>query len=158
MHSSAQKVFQAAVNLGLDIQVREFDQTTRTAADAAAAIGCKVGQIVKSLVFTVGRDPVMVLVSGDNQMDDRKLAALHQVGRKRVRRANAELVKSTTGFSIGGVPPFGHQETLPIFIDQDLLNFDIVWAAAGTPYAVFAIAPKELAKATNGRVVNIRQD
>jgi Cys-tRNA(Pro) deacylase len=158
MHPSAQKVSQAAAELGLNIQILEFDQTTRTAADAAAAIGCQVGQIVKSLLFTVGRDPILALVSGNNQLDDRKLAAFHQVGRKQVRRANADMVKQITGFSIGGVPPFGHQETLPIFVDQDLLDFELVWAAAGTPYAVFAIAPAELVKATGGQVMDIRQD
>lgn len=158
MHPSAQKVSQAAAKLGLDIHILEFEQTTRTAADAAAAIGCHVGQIVKSLLFTARGQPVVVLVSGDNQMDDRKLAALYQVGRKRIRRANAELVKNVTGFSIGGVPPFGHQEALPIFIDQDLLDFDTVWAAAGTPNAVFAIAPEQLVQATGAQVVDIRRD
>ncbi|MFN2223213.1 MAG: YbaK/EbsC family protein [Chloroflexota bacterium] len=158
MHPSARKVSQAAAEIGLDIQILEFDQTTRTAADAAAAIGCQVAQIVKSLMFTVGPEPVMVLVSGNNQLDDRKLAALYQVGRKRVRRANADMVKNITGFSIGGVPPFGHQQPLPVFVDQDLLVFDVVWAAAGTPNAVFAIAPTELVNATGGRVIDIRQE
>lgn len=158
MHSSAQKVSQAALKLGLDIQILEFDQTTRTAADAAAAIGCQVGQIVKSLLFTVGADPILALVSGDNQLDDRKLAAWHQVGRKRVRRANADTVKQVTGFTIGGVPPFGHLEKLPVFVDQDLLAFEMVWAAAGTPHAVFAIPPADLVRATGGQVMDLRQD
>jgi Cys-tRNA(Pro) deacylase len=158
MHPSAIKVSQAAVELGLDIQVVEFDETTRTAADAAAAIGCHVGQIVKSLLFTVKGQPVMTLVSGDNRLDDRKLAALYQVGRKWVRRANADVVKRVTGYTIGGVPPFGHQEALPLYIDQDLLAFDVVWAAAGTPNAVFAVAPNELVAATAGSVVDLRLD
>jgi Cys-tRNA(Pro) deacylase len=158
MHPSAIKVSQAAVELGLDIQVVEFDETTRTAADAAAAIGCHVGQIVKSLLFTVKGQPVMTLVSGDNRLDDRKLAALYQVGRKWVRRANADVVKRVTGYTIGGVPPFGHQEALPLYIDQDLLAFDVIWAAAGTPNAVFAVAPDELVAATAGSVVDLRLD
>lgn len=158
MHPSAFKVSQAAVELGLDIQVVEFDETTRTAADAAAAIGCHVGQIVKSLLFTVKGQPVMTLVSGDNRLDDRKLAALYQVGRKWVRRANADVVKQVTGFTIGGVPPFGHQEALPLYIDQDLLAFEVIWAAAGTPNAVFAVAPGELVAATGGSVVDLRLD
>jgi len=156
MHPSATKVSQAALELGLDIQVIEFDQTTRTAADAAAAIGCQVGQIVKSLLFTVKGTPVMTLVSGDNRLDDRKLAALYEVGRKWVRRANAEVVKQVTGYTIGGVPPFGHQEPLPIFIDRDLLAYEVVWAAAGTPHAVFAIPPTKLVNVTSGSVVDLR--
>jgi prolyl-tRNA editing enzyme YbaK/EbsC (Cys-tRNA(Pro) deacylase) len=100
----------------------------------------------------------MALVSGKNQLDDRKLAALYQVGRKRIRRPSAETVKSVTGFSIGGVPPFGHQEALPTFIDQDLMHYEVVWAAAGTPNAVFAIAPTDLESSTGGKVIDIRLD
>lgn len=158
MHSSALRVSQAAVELGLDIQIVEFEQTTRTAEDAAAAIGCLVGQIVKSLVFMVRSEPVMILVSGTNQLDDRKLAALYKVGRKRIRRASADNVRAVTGYSIGGVPPFGHWEAMPLFVDRDLLNYEVVWAAAGTPNAVFAVAPAELVRVTGGEVVDIRQE
>jgi Cys-tRNA(Pro) deacylase len=158
MHPSVRKVYEAADALDLDIRVVEFEQTTRTAQDAATAIGCHVGQIVKSLLFTVRGEPVMALVSGKNQLDDRKLAALYQVGRKRIRRPSAETVKSVTGFSIGGVPPFGHQEALPTFIDQDLMHYEVVWAAAGTPNAVFAIAPTDLESSTGGKVIDIRLD
>ena len=131
MHPSAQKVADAARQLGLDIQIIEFEQTTRTAQEAADAIGqhpsgigCQVAQIVKSLLFVVDGQPVVALVSGANQLDERKLAALRGVSRKRVQRADAETAKAATGFTIGGVPPFGHLSPLPVYVDQDLTRFD----------------------------------
>jgi Cys-tRNA(Pro) deacylase len=144
MHSSAQKVADAAQVLGLDIEIVEFAQTTRSAQEAADAIGCQVAQIVKSLCFVVNGRATICLVSGANQLDERKLAALVGVSRKQVQRADADAVKAATGFTIGGVPPFGHISPLPIYLDEDLLQFDVVWAAAGTPYAVFAITPQAL--------------
>ena len=144
MHSSAQKVADAAQALGLDIEIVEFAQTTRSAQEAADAIGCQVAQIVKSLCFVVNGRATICLVSGANQLDERKLAALVGVSRKQVQRADADAVKAATGFTIGGVPPFGHISPLPIYLDEDLLQFDVVWAAAGTPYAVFAITPEAL--------------
>jgi Cys-tRNA(Pro) deacylase len=156
MHPSTQKVVDAAQALGLTIEVIEFEQTTRTAADAAAAIGCEVAQIVKSLCFLVNDEPVMALVSGANQLDEWKLAALCGVGRKKVKRADAEMVKAATGFSIGGVPPFGHPSPLPMYIDQDLTRFDVLWAAAGTHFAVFAIEPEVLVRVCGGAVVDLR--
>jgi Cys-tRNA(Pro) deacylase len=158
MHPSAQKVAEAAQELGLPVEIVEFEQTTRTAEEAAAAIGCEVAQIVKSLCFAANERPIMALVSGVNQLDERKLAGLCGVGRKKVKRASAEMVKEATGFSIGGVPPFGHQSPLPIYIDQDLTGFDIIWAAAGTPFAVFAIKPADLVKASGGVVADLRLD
>ena len=158
MHPSARKVADAAATLGLNIEVVEFDQPTRTAADAANAIGCTIGQIVKSLLFVVNGDPVMALVSGSNQLDERKLALLRDVSKKRIKRADAEYVKHVTGYSIGGVPPFGHIDTLPVFVDRDLMNFDLVWAAAGTPHSVFAISPLELVRSSQGVVADIRLD
>ncbi|MCL4262194.1 MAG: YbaK/EbsC family protein [Anaerolineae bacterium] len=157
MHPSAQKVADAAQQLGLTIEIVEFAQTTRTAQEAADAIGCMVAQIVKSLCFAVEGQAVICLVSGANQLDERKLAALCGVGRKQVQRADAEFVKAQTGFSIGGVPPFGHSQPLHIFIDEDLLVFDVVWAAAGTPFAVFAISPTSLQSASNGTVANLKK-
>ena len=157
MHPSAQKVAAAALELGAAIEIKEFAQTTRTAQDAANAIGCELGQIVKSLCFTVNSSPIMALVSGTNQLDERKLAAQCGVGRKKVKRATAEAVKAATGFSIGGVPPFGHSSSLMVFVDEDLLLFDTVWAAAGTPFAVFAIAPDELVRASGGTTVNLKR-
>ena len=156
MHPSAQKVADAARELSLDVEIVEFAQTTRTAGEAAAAIGCGVAQIVKSLCFVVDGQPVMALVSGGNQLDERKVAALLGAGRKKVKRAGADTVKDATGFSIGGVPPFGHATPLPVYIDEDLTQFDVVWAAAGTPFAVFAIAPDDLVRASNGIVADLK--
>ncbi len=156
MHPSAKKVAEAAEKLGLQVRIVEFDQTTRTAEEAAAAIGCEVAQIVKSLCFSVNDQPIMALVSGTNLLDERKLAALSGVSRKKVKRANAGMVKTATGFSIGGVPPFGHLTPLPIYIDEDLTQFDIIWAAAGTPFAVFAIKPTDLVRASFGILADLK--
>lgn len=158
MHPSAQKVADAAQNLGLTIEIVEFAQTTRSAQEAAEAIGCEVAQIVKSLCFVVNGRSTICLVSGANQLDERKLAALEGVGRKKVKRANADTVKATTGFSIGGVPPFGHATALPIYIDEDLMQFDVVWAAAGTPFAVFAIKPGDLVTNENCKVADLKKE
>src|SRR6476646_7630079 len=128
LHPNARRVLEAAGGLGLAIEVRRFPDGTKTAADAAAAIGVEVGQIVKSLVFLVDGAPVMALVAGDNRLDERKLSAANGGGR--VARADADAVRAATGFPIGGVPPLGHD--LPIVIDEALLRFDEVWAAAGT--------------------------
>ncbi len=157
MHPSAQKVADAAQALGLDVEIVEFEQTTRSAQDAAEAIGCQVAQIVKSLLFVVDGAPVMALVSGANRLDERKLAALRGVGRKKVKRADADTAKAATGFSIGGVPPFGHKSSLPVYIDEDLTRFEVVWAAAGTPFAVFAITPDELVRASGGAVADLKR-
>lgn len=157
MHPSAQKVADAAQQLGLAIELVEFAQTTRTAQEAADAIGCTVAQIVKSLCFAVGDEANICLVSGANQLDEKKLAALCGVGRKQVQRASADFVKEQTGFSIGGVPPFGHSQPLRIFIDEDLTAFEVIWAAAGTPFAVFAISPTKLQSASNGIVADLKK-
>ena len=156
MHPSARKVADAAARLGLDIEIVAFQETTHSAADAAAAIGCSIGQIVKSLYFDVGGEPVMVLVSGANQLDTRKLARLTRVSPKQIARGEPERAKAATGFTIGGIPPFGHETDLPIYIDEDLLQYDSIWAAAGTPHAVFEIAPATLVRAAAGRVANLR--
>jgi prolyl-tRNA editing enzyme YbaK/EbsC (Cys-tRNA(Pro) deacylase) len=156
MHPSAQRVDDAARALGLYVEIVEFEQTTRTAEEAAAAVGCEVAQIVKSLCFSVNEEPIMALVSGRNRLDERKLAALCGVGRKKVKRAAAEMVKERTGFSIGGVPPFGHLSPLPVFIEEDLTGFEVVWAAAGTPFAVFAVKPAELVRASGGVVADLK--
>jgi Cys-tRNA(Pro) deacylase len=165
MHPSAQKVADAARQLGLSVEIVEFEETTRTAQDAANAIGkhpsgmgCHVAQIVKSLLFVADGQPVMALVSGANRLDERKLAALRGVGRKKIKRADADTAKTVTGFSIGGVPPFGHTSRLPVYVDEDLTRFEVVWAAAGTPFAVFAITPEELVRASEGIVANLAAD
>ena len=158
MHTTAQKVAEAARSLGLEIKIKEFEATTRTAEDAARAIGCTVAQIVKSLLFVVDAQPVMALVSGPNRLDEKKLAALRGVGKNKVKRANAEIVRDATGFAIGGVPPFGHITRLPTYIDQDFWQFEVIWAAAGTPNTVFAITPDELVRATAGAIADLKAD
>lgn len=157
MHPTAQKVADAAQALGLSISIKEFEASTRTAQDAANAIGCEVTQIVKSLLFVVDGQPTVALVCGDNRLDEKKLAALCGVGRKKVKRANADDARAATGFAIGGVPPFGHVSPLPTYVDEDFLQFDLIWAAAGTPNAVFAITPAELTRVTAGKVVDLKQ-
>jgi Cys-tRNA(Pro) deacylase len=155
MHPSTQKVASAAEAFGLKIAIVTFEQSTRTAEEAAAAIGCEVAQIVKSLVFTAADKPVIALVSGSNQLDTGKLAALLGVSKKKVKRADAEVVKAATGYSIGGVPPFGHANTLPVYVDHDLMRFEVIWAAAGTPNAVFATPPDELLRVSGGTTADL---
>jgi prolyl-tRNA editing enzyme YbaK/EbsC (Cys-tRNA(Pro) deacylase) len=126
---------------------REFPEGTRTAADAAAAIGCEVGQIVKSLVFRRGADALLVLCSGANTVDESGLG---------VEKADAAFVREATGFAIGGVPPWGwRREPAETLIDEDLLGYDEVWAAAGTPRSVFPLTPAELVERTGGRVTRV---
>ena len=142
-----------SANAGLVIEVVRFPAGTRTAEDAARAVGCRVGQIVKSLVFVVDGDPVVALVSGADRLDPARLAAAMQA--THVRRAEGDEVREATGFSIGGVPPLGHPKPLRTLVDEDLLGYEVVWAAAGTPHAVFPIEPKELARLAGGRVVRL---
>jgi prolyl-tRNA editing enzyme YbaK/EbsC (Cys-tRNA(Pro) deacylase) len=151
---SAQRVQQALQEKGLSLQVVELPASTRTAVEAAQAIGCQVGQIVKSLVFrTIESDqPILVLASGSNRVDEQRLAALLS---QPVAKADADFVHERTGFAIGGVPPVGHAQVIPTFIDQDLLQYDELWAAAGTPHAVFRLTPDDLERITDGRVAQI---
>ncbi|HKA12284.1 MAG TPA: YbaK/EbsC family protein [Candidatus Dormibacteraeota bacterium] len=134
---------------GLDFQVRTYPAGTRTAEDAARAIGCDVAQIVKSLIFTADGRPVVALVSGANRLNAGRLAAL---AGGRVSKADADLTREATGYAIGGVPPFGHANTLPVFMDRDLVHHEVVWAAAGRPDAVFPITPAQLAELSAARV------
>lgn len=152
---AVRRVLQALRERGLEVPVQEFAVSTRTAEQAAAAVGASVGQIVKSLVFLAGDAPVLALVSGANRLDPAKLERL--LGRP-VERADADRVRSATGFSIGGVPPVGHQTPLPVFVDRDLLQYDLVWAAAGTPNAVFPVAPADLVRISGGQVADLKQD
>ncbi|OUM99921.1 MAG: hypothetical protein BAA04_13065 [Firmicutes bacterium ZCTH02-B6] len=147
---AVERVRAALREKGVDTEIVEFAQSTRTAQEAADAIGTSVAQIVKSLVFVAGGRPFLALVSGANQADTDKLAALMGAP---VERADARTVREATGFAIGGVPPVGHATSLVTFIDQDLLQFEEVYAAAGTPHAIFRIAPQELVRITGGRVV-----
>ena len=156
LQPAAQKVADAAAALGLTIAVREFDESTRTAAEAATAVGCALGQIVKSLVFLAAGQPVLALVSGSNQLATAKLAALCGTSGKQVQRADADAVRAATGFAVGGVPPFGHVGVLRVFIDEDLGQYPTVWAAAGTPHAVFEIEFAALQRATGGLCANLK--
>jgi Cys-tRNA(Pro) deacylase len=152
-HPNVRRVVEAAAALGLTIEPRRFPEGTKTAADAAAAIGVDVGQIVKSLIFAVDGRIVLAYVSGANRLDERKLA--HAAGGEKCGRVDADAVREATGFPIGGVPPFGHATELPLFIDPDLLRYDEVWAAAGTWNDVFPIAPDDLVRVTGGTVVEL---
>ncbi|GAC1383624.1 MAG: YbaK/EbsC family protein [Acidimicrobiales bacterium] len=153
MHHNVARVVSAGEALGLVVVPVEFSQSTRTAAEAAAAIGVELGQIVKSLVFTVDGHAVMALVRGDRQLDESKLAAV--AGGSAARRPDAETVRAITGFPVGGVAPFGHHAPLPLFVDEGLLEFGEVWAAAGTPHVNFAVDPAALVAATGGRVADL---
>ncbi len=135
------------------VTVKEFPEGTRTAVDAARAVGCELGQIVKSLVFVAGGKPVVALVSGSNRLDEHKLAA---VAGKPVAKADAETARAATGYSIGGVPPFGHVTEVPVFMDRDLMRFPVVWAAAGRPDSVFEIEPGRLRELSNAEVVDLK--
>jgi len=156
MHPASQKVLEAARRLGLQIDIRQFGQSTRTAQEAADAIGVSLGQIVKSLVFLADDQPILVLASGPNRADTAKLT--RQAGAREVRRASAEEVQAATGFVIGGVPPLGHPRPLPVYFDRDLLQYDTVWAAAGTPNTVFAVEPRQLAQASGAVIADLRED
>jgi prolyl-tRNA editing enzyme YbaK/EbsC (Cys-tRNA(Pro) deacylase) len=151
---SVERFLREAERLGLSLQVREFPEGTGTAEDAARAIGCAVGQIVKSLVFVAGTEPFLALTSGPNRADVARLTEL--VGRP-VRRADAEEARSATGFSIGGTPPFGHPRPLRVFLDRDLLVYEEVWAAAGTPSSVFPIAPADLVRAAGAEPARFKE-
>jgi prolyl-tRNA editing enzyme YbaK/EbsC (Cys-tRNA(Pro) deacylase) len=153
---AAGTVVEAGRLLGLDLDVREFPAGTRTAEDAARAIGCAVDQIVKSLVFVADTNPVLVLTSGGNRVDVVKVG--ERTGAAAVRKADAEEVRAATGYAIGGTPPFGHARELPVLVDRHLTGFDVVWAAAGTPHHVFPITPAELVRVTGGRVADIALD
>jgi prolyl-tRNA editing enzyme YbaK/EbsC (Cys-tRNA(Pro) deacylase) len=152
--ASAPSALRVQAVLGERYAVLEFDAGTRTAADAAAAVGCSVAEIAKSLVFRAasGRS-VLVIASGTNRVSEKKASAL--IGEK-IGRADADFVREKTGFAIGGVPPVGHAEAPLTLIDEDLLAFTTIWAAAGTPNAVFQLKPGELAELTGGRVADVK--
>jgi prolyl-tRNA editing enzyme YbaK/EbsC (Cys-tRNA(Pro) deacylase) len=148
------RVQQAADGLGLAVRVVEMAQSTRTAEEAAAACGCSVGQIIKSLVFRGKQSgkPILLLVSGGNRVDQKGVASV--IG-EALDRPDAAFVRDVTGFAIGGIPPFGHAQPLPTWIDKDLLQYETVWAAAGSPEAVFEVDPRRLAEAIGARVVSV---
>jgi prolyl-tRNA editing enzyme YbaK/EbsC (Cys-tRNA(Pro) deacylase) len=154
LSASAQRVQDALAALGLPCQVVELPASTRTAQEAADAVGCAVGQIVKSLVFRGARsgNPYLLLVSGSNRVDEKGVAA--RIGEP-LKRPDAQYVRDMTGFAIGGIPPLGHDRPLATYLDEALLAYEVVWAAAGTPDAVFPVAPADLAKATSATVIPV---
>ena len=154
LSASAQKVQDALRERGFSSQVVELPDSTRTAKEAAQAIGCQVEQIVKSLIFKGKQTskPILVVASGQNRVSEKRLGEL---AGEPIAKANADFVRQHTGFVVGGVPPIGHREPLTTFIDEDLLQFSEIWAAAGTPFAVFQLTPAELQAMTGGQVVSI---
>ncbi|MGW0700983.1 YbaK/EbsC family protein [Streptomyces sp. NPDC002867] len=146
---------EALRELGLEVPVRRFPDATRTAAQAAEAIGCDVSEIVKSLIFEADGRPVLVLMDGSSRVDVERVRA--ELGAESVRRANADLVRETTGYAIGGVPPFGHRTRTRVLADRGLLDHAVVWAAAGTPHTVFPLDPKTLIAHASGTVVDVRE-
>jgi len=151
LNPSSQKVQEYLRGVGVDALVTEMPATTRTAAEAAQAIGCSVAQIAKSIVFRTVRSgrPVLVIVSGANRVNERRMSEL--IG-EQIEKATPEFVRETTGFAIGGVPPVGHCTPVETWIDRDLLQFEVIWAAAGTPFTVFSIEPNQLRSITAGNI------
>lgn len=154
LSQSARRVQQALQAIGLPLEVVELPASTRTSLEAAQAIGCQVGQIAKSIIFqtcTTHR-AVMVIASGPNRINEEVIAG--QLGEP-ICKADADFVRSSTGFAIGGVPPIGFEMPLPTFIDQDLMSYPEIWAAAGTPHAVFRLAPADLLRMTGGLIIKV---
>jgi prolyl-tRNA editing enzyme YbaK/EbsC (Cys-tRNA(Pro) deacylase) len=154
LSKSAQSVQKALAEKGLPLTVIELAASTRTAQDAASALKCEVGQIVKSLIFRTKKTnrPILILASGPNRVDEK---LIEQAVGEEITKADADFTREATGFAIGGIPPVGHKQHLETYIDEDLLNFDQVWAAAGTPHAVFSVPSQELAALTHGKIIKI---
>lgn len=152
---SAQTIQNILSQEGLDLKVIEFSSSTRTAQEAAQAIGCEVGQIVKSLIFktTVSNKPVLILVSGPNRVHEKVIE--QEVGEK-LEKADANFTREVTGFAIGGIPPIGFKQSMKTFIDVDLLQYKELWAAAGTPHTVFCLDPIILQKLTGGKIISLK--
>jgi prolyl-tRNA editing enzyme YbaK/EbsC (Cys-tRNA(Pro) deacylase) len=155
LHRNVVRVVEAGAAIGVTVEPVRFPEGTKTAIDAATAIGCDVGQIVKSLIFAVDGEIVLAYVSGANRLDEDKLALA--AGGDRCSRVDADAVRAATGFPIGGVPPFGHDAELRVFVDPDLLRYEAVWAAAGTWHDVFCLTPTQLVDASGGVVVELKR-
>jgi prolyl-tRNA editing enzyme YbaK/EbsC (Cys-tRNA(Pro) deacylase) len=155
LNPSARLVQDKLISLGYPNQVIEMPDSTRSAAEAAQAVGCSVEQIAKSILFKAGQSAraVLVVTSGTNRVDEKKVRDL--IGEP-VKKADADFVRQQTGFAIGGVPPLGHASPILILVDEDLLQYPEIWAAAGTPFAVFKLTPSQLVQMTAGRVANVR--
>ena len=156
LRPAAARVQQLLSGMGLETQVLEFAETTKTSADAAQQIGCSVAQIAKSLIFRAKQSnrPVLVIASGVNRVDEKALESL--LGEK-IGKADADFVRDKTGYAIGGVAPIGHASPPVTFIDEDLLKLETIWAAAGTPFAVFRLTPADLVRLTGGQVAKTAQ-
>ncbi|KPU45738.1 Cys-tRNA(Pro)/Cys-tRNA(Cys) deacylase YbaK [Oxobacter pfennigii] len=155
LSKSAEKV-QAVLNeFGYELNVVELPDSTRTAQEAADAIGCTVSQIAKSLIFKgkVSQKPILIIASGTNRINEK---AIKEITGEKLEKADADFVLEHTGFAIGGIPPLGHKNTIATFIDEDLLQYEEIWAAAGTPHAVFRLTPKILSEITKGNIINVK--
>ena len=152
---SAQKVQDALKALGFDLTVIEHAESTRTAQEAAERVGVTLGQIVKSLIFKgkVSGKPILVLTSGANRVNEKRIK---EYAGEKIERADAEFVREVTGYAIGGVPPIAHNQPMETYLDEDLLQYDLIWAAAGTPNAVFELTPADIQKMTEGRVTQVK--
>lgn len=152
---SAQKIQDLLFSLGYKYTVIEHAESTRTAQEAADRAGCELGQIVKSLIFqgkTSGK-PILVLTSGANRVDEKRIS---EYAGESIKRADVDFVRSVTGFAIGGVPPIGHNKTMETYLDEDLQQYPVIWAAAGTPNAIFELTPSDLQKMTNGVAIKVK--
>ena len=153
MSSGGDKFRKKVKKLGLKLEVISLPQSTRTAVEAAQAVGCQLGQIAKSIIFkTKSGQPVLVITSGANRVDEKKVEKI--LGEK-IQKADADFVKKETGFAIGGVPPFGHKKKITTFIDKDLFNFSEIWAAAGDSFSVFKTTARDLVKISGGQVIEV---
>ena len=155
LSSSAQKIQTILNNLAPNFKVIEFSESTRTAQEAADRVGCQLGQIVKSMIFKgqATNKAILVLTSGSNRVDEKRIS---QYSGETIVRADPEFVRTKTGFAIGGVPPLGHNQPMETYIDEDLLNFADVWAAAGTPNAVFNLLSTDLVRISHGKVISVK--
>lgn len=154
LSKNAQTIQDILAQQGINFRVLEFPESTRTAQEAATAIGCTIAQIIKSLIFKTKETnkPILVLASGANRVNE-KIIESH-VGQS-ITKADADFTREVTGFAIGGIPPVGHTQQIETFLDQDLLQFEELWAAAGTPHAVFNLKPSDLQRLTKGKVISI---
>ena len=155
LSSSAQKVQDILTSQGFDCHVIEFTESTRTAQEAAERAGCVLGQIIKSLIFKgkTSHKPILVLTSGANRVDEQHISTY---AGEVIVRADADFVRTVTGFAIGGVPPLGHAQRMETYLDEDLLQYKTVWGAAGTPNAIFELTPDDLIKMTSGKVIRVK--
>jgi prolyl-tRNA editing enzyme YbaK/EbsC (Cys-tRNA(Pro) deacylase) len=152
---SAQKIQNLLISLGYSYTVVEFSESTRTAQEAADRAGCELGQIVKSLIFRgkISGKPILVLTSGSNRVDEKRISGY---AGETISRADADFVRSVTGYAIGGVPPIGHTQNMETFLDEDFFSYQTIWAAAGTPNAIFELKTEDLQKMTNGKIAQVK--